>query len=111
MPNPASQPRLGFQGHFAWGAGMVVDYVPWGTPAAQLGLEPGDTIRAVNGQWIQSQGHYLWLLQNSGGQVNLRIRDVRTGMLISRTAWIGGGIAAYQAQPAYGQPGYGMASP
>lgn len=104
MPNPGmgGQPRLGFQGHFAWGTGMVVDNVPWGTPAAQAGLEPGDVIRAINGQWIQSQAHYFWLLQNSGGQVNLRIRDWRTGMLVSRMVWINSPIAAYQSQP-YGQ--------
>ncbi|MDX1948185.1 MAG: PDZ domain-containing protein [Pirellulaceae bacterium] len=99
QPGVGGPVRLGFQGHFAWGQGMVVDFVPWGTPASQAGLEPGDVIRAINGQWIQSQAHYFWLLQNSGGQVNLRIRDWRTGMLVSRTVWINGPIAAYSAHP------------
>lgn len=96
----SGQPRLGFQGHFEWGVGMVVDYVPWGTPAARVGLEPGDVILSVNGRRLRSQSDYFSALRTSGGRVRLVIEDVRSGGLVARTAWIGGGsIAAMEAEP------------
>ena len=92
MPDPGfGQPRLGFNGHFEWGHGMVVDSVPWGTPAAQIGLESGDVIRAMNGRWISSQDEYFWILRNSGGHVRLVVEDVRTGMLVNRSVFLNGG--------------------
>jgi len=82
--------RLGIYGHFEWGLGMVVDSVAWGTPAAQIGLEPGDVIRAINGRWLHSDIDYFQALRYSGGYARIMVQDVRSGALISRTAFLGG---------------------
>ena len=97
MPLVPETPRLGFYGHFEWGYGMVVDSVPWGTPAKRMGLESGDVIRAINGQWLRSQADYYRAMQYSGGYVQVTVQDVRTGILATRVATIGGG---YYAAPA-----------
>jgi Trypsin-like serine proteases, typically periplasmic, contain C-terminal PDZ domain len=83
-------PRLGIYGHFEFGYGMVVDSVVWGTPAARSGLESGDVIRAINGRWINSQSDYFRALAYSGGYARLLVQDVRTGALVSRTAYLDG---------------------
>lgn len=110
-PGPSVQPiapqipRLGFYGHFEWGHGMVVDSVPWGTPAKRIGLEIGDTIVAINGRWLRSQNDYYRALQQSGGYVQVTVQDVRSGRLINRVATIDSdgyysrGPVAYSSQP------------
>lgn len=88
LPTQTSAPRLGFSGHFDNGHGMHVDSVRRGSPAARLGLEPGDTIIAIDGQRIHSLGHYYGLLGRSGNRVRLHIEDWRTGRVVVRTAFI-----------------------
>jgi len=90
-PGIPEAPRLGIYGHFQWGLGMVVDSVVWGTPAARVGLEPGDVIRAINGRVIRSEWDYFQSLGSSGGYARLSVQDVRSGMIITRTAFLGGG--------------------
>lgn len=77
-------PRLGFQGHFDFGKGMHVENVVWGTPASQAGLEPGDVIRSINGQRVQSLGHYQSLLRQGAGEAVLTVVDVRSGQWVQR---------------------------
>jgi S1-C subfamily serine protease len=89
-PGIPEAPRLGIYGHFEWGRGMVVDSVAWGTPAARMGLEPGDLIRAINGRPVESEWDYFQALSYSGGYARVTVRDVRSGMLITRTAFVGG---------------------
>jgi predicted metalloprotease with PDZ domain len=89
-PGGPEAPRLGIYGHMEWGLGMVVDSVVWGTPAWRIGLEPGDVIRAINGRWIRSEFDYFQGLRYSGGFARIVVQDVRTGALVSRTAFLGG---------------------
>ena len=88
---PPHQPRLGLYGHMEYGRGMVVDHVPWGTPASRTGLEPGDAIVRVNGRWIQSDYDYFQALRFSGATVRLLVRDVRGRGLIPVTVYLYGG--------------------
>jgi S1-C subfamily serine protease len=81
-----SVPRLGFSGHFDYGHGMHVDYVPYGSIAWRVGLEADDVIVGINGQRIRSLNHYYSLLRHSGSRVVLHIEDHRTGRIVSRTA-------------------------
>jgi S1-C subfamily serine protease len=85
-------PRLGFQGHFDYGYGMHVDHVFYGSPAFRMGLEPGDVIRAINGRWLATQNDYFRELSYSGGYVRLIVQDVRTGRLVTRSAYLGDAV-------------------
>ena len=89
-PGIPEAPRLGIYGHFQWGLGMVVDSVVWGTPAARVGLESGDVIRAINGRVIRSEWDYFQALGSSGGYARLSVQDVRSGVIVTRTAFLGG---------------------
>ena len=71
------QPRLGFYGHLEPGRGMVVDYVPWGTPAFRVGLERGDVIVQINHRRIRSYRDYFGALRTSGPICRLLVEDVR----------------------------------
>ena len=86
MPVAPSSVRLGFYGHFEWGYGMVVDSVPWGTPAQRMGLESGDVIVAINGLWLRSQSDYYRALAYGGDHARVTVQDVRSGGLVTRTA-------------------------
>jgi len=88
---PPHQYRLGLYGHMAYGRGMVVDSVPWGTPASRTGLEPGDVIVRINGRWIQSDHDYFQALRYCGGVCRLLVQDVRGRGLIPVTVYLGGG--------------------
>ena len=89
-PGLPDAPRLGIYGHFEWGLGMVVDSVVWGTPAARIGLEPGDVIRAIDGRPIRSEFDYFQALRYGGAYVRVSVQDVRSGAIVSRTAAMGG---------------------
>ena len=94
------QPRLGIDGRFDEGFGLAVDRVRWGTPAARLGLEAGDVIRAINGHWLRTELDYWRQLRDSQGELRLVVVDVRTGRLISRTVYIGPRYADFSSSPA-----------
>jgi hypothetical protein len=68
---------LGFYGHLERGWGMMVDYVPWGTPAFWSGLEPGDVIVRINRHRILSYRDYYLALRTSGPICRLLVDDVR----------------------------------
>jgi S1-C subfamily serine protease len=82
----AQQPpsRLGIDGHFEHGYGFVLHAVRWRSPAARIGLEPGDVIRAVEGRWLRTPQDLRRELLRNEGTPRLIVEDVRTGRLISR---------------------------
>jgi membrane-associated protease RseP (regulator of RpoE activity) len=92
-PQP-SLPKFGFSATNIQGYGERVVNVRWGSLAAQIGLEPGDIILSMNGYPLSYQGSWNDALSNamaSGGVVRLRIRDVRTGQIVQRQQYLGGG--------------------
>lgn len=74
-------PKLGFNGQMIHGYGMKVINVNWGSAAKRAGLEPGDIIVKINGQWIRSQWDYNQALQNAAnynwGKVSMKVQNVR----------------------------------
>jgi S1-C subfamily serine protease len=102
VPIAPSSPRLGFYGHFEWGYGMIVDSVPWGTPARQMGLESGDVIVAINGQWLRSQGDYYRALAYSGEHARVTVQDVRSGRMVTRLAHLHDELNTYSRGASYG---------
>lgn len=87
--NTSMEYRLLIYARFLPGWGMQVTYVDPGGPAAWLqgmqgqrgSLEPGDIIRAVDGQGLQTQQDYYRILNASDprdGWVRLTVWDVRT---------------------------------
>jgi hypothetical protein len=87
-------PKFGFSSFNIHGYGERVTHVQWGGLAAQMGLEPGDTILRVNDVRLDYHGSWNDALQHAmtqhGGQVRLRIRDVRTGHVLTRFVHLGG---------------------
>lgn len=77
--------RLGFNGNFIGYGIQVLGVQPYST-ADRMGLEPGDVVIAVNGVRIQSYGHYLALINSTGGFVQLHVQDVRTGSTVVTSA-------------------------
>ena len=97
---PGGSPvRLGVYYNLIPGYGYQINSVSWGSLASQVGLEPGDVLLSVNGFRMTHHGaHYpaLQQAQYNGGNVWMRIRDVRTGFVVTRSAnlfaWSGGGV-------------------
>ena len=54
------------------------------SPAAQIGLEPGDVIVGVYGHPVHHADAWDWLLCHGLDYVQLQIRDGRTGSLVTR---------------------------
>ena len=87
-PTPGTLPRLGFQYNLIPGRGLQVLSVWRGSLADQMGLEQGDLIVSFNGQSVAYPGAYDQAMLNAtrfGGNVNLGIQDVRTGMIQYRS--------------------------
>jgi membrane-associated protease RseP (regulator of RpoE activity) len=83
-------PKFGFAS-FNTGFGERVTNVRWNSRAARLGLEPGDLILSMNGIPLRYTGSWNDALRQAmydGGFVRLRVRDVRTGFVVTRTTWI-----------------------
>lgn len=59
--------------------GFKITYVFPGTTAYHHGLEPGDTIVAVNGHRLRSSGDLHYHLSRSGHSALLQVIDVRSG--------------------------------
>src|SRR3990172_5339540 len=91
---PPQLPEFGFAGFSVHGVGERVTFVRWGGLAAQLGLEPGDMILSMNGFPLNYHGSWTDALSEAvanGGWVQLRVRDVRTGIIAYRQTFVGGG--------------------
>jgi hypothetical protein len=87
-------PQFGFSS-FNIGVGERVTFVRWGGVASRMGLEPGDVILSMNGYRLNYHGAWndaLYQAVAGGGWVQLRIRDVRTGIVANRQTFVGGGI-------------------
>ncbi len=87
-------PRFGFSSFNIQGYGERITNVRWGGIAQRMGLEPGDVILSVNGYPLSYHGSWNDALRQavySGGWVQLRIRDVRTGYLAEREIFVGDG--------------------
>ncbi len=72
---------LGVLGDFT-ASGMLVKSVLPNSPAAYLGLSPGDVILRVNGEAVGTQREWFRVLNDSGGLVTLTVRDGRTGRVV-----------------------------
>jgi hypothetical protein len=92
---PPALPKFGFSSVNIHGIGERVTNVRWGGLASRFGLEPGDLILSMNGFPLTYNGSwndalYSAIIRN-GGWVRLRIRDVRTGIVVQRRLFVGGG--------------------
>jgi hypothetical protein len=89
-------PKFGFSSFNVSGYGERVTFVQWGGLAAKLGLEPGDMILKMNDYRLDYHGSWNDALQHAmsqhGGQVRLRVRDVRTGHVVTRFVHLGGTV-------------------
>jgi hypothetical protein len=108
-PSPSMYlPKFGFNSFNIGGYGERVTYVQWGGLASQLGLESGDTILSMNGFGLTYHGawnHALYQAMQNGGFVQLSVRDVRTGWIVTRSANLGGGYGP--VTPKYHVTSYG----
>jgi hypothetical protein len=107
---PQPLPRFGFSSFNINGVGERVTDVRWGGLASQFGLERGDLILSLNGNRLTYHGSWTDALREAmytGGVVRLRIRDVRTGFVVSRQMFVGGGGGIGPITPKFhtGQPG------
>ncbi len=87
---PAPVPFLGFDSFFD-GTGEQVTAVQYGSAAWRMGIEPRDTIVAVNGVAISYAGHGEQLVRSARyqGRLVLSIRDYHTGLLVNRSLSLG----------------------
>lgn len=79
-------PRFGMHSYND-GFGEVIVRVRHGGLACQLGLEEGDVIKRLNGYRLSYHGAWQDALAHAmadGGHIVLRVRDGRTGHLVSR---------------------------
>lgn len=92
QPHIAQAPRLGFSSYFN-GCGERVTYVIPRSLAWRIGLEPGDTIVALNGSRLSYDGAWYNLIAMAAyeGHVTLAIRDWRTGRIVYRHIDLGTG--------------------
>ena len=97
-PPGGGYPKLGFHYQVIPGYGYRILSVSWGTPAARIGLEPGDVVLTINGYPMTYYGAHVEAVQEalySGGWLSFTVRDVRTGHIVHRgTSLFGGGAAA-----------------
>ena len=90
---------LGVSGFHSNG-GFRIDSVVEGSVAQQVGLEPGDVILRINGQSVATQSGWVQAINNSGGQVQLAVRNVRDGGIVMLDANLGGSPPIlYSRQP------------
>jgi len=81
-------PALGYSYVVVPGYGFRVTAIMPGTPAAAIGLEPGDVVLSINGHRLTYVGADVPARAEAarrGGWVRLRIRDVRTGLIAYRS--------------------------
>jgi hypothetical protein len=103
---PYGLPKFGFSSSTIYGYGQRVESVRPGGRAARLGLEPGDVILSLNGHRLTYSGSWNDALTRAlydGGYVQLRVRDVRTGLVRVRTTRIdfGGGPIEHHFQTGF----------
>ena len=103
-------PRFGFSSYNINGVGERVTYVRWGSLASQFGLERGDLILSMNGHRLTYHGSWNDALEDAffhhDGLVRLKIRNVRSGFVVTRSMFLGdgGGIGPITPKMHTGQP-------
>lgn len=85
-------PRLGFSSYFNGYGEHVTSVIP-GSLAWNIGLEPGDTIVAVNGTRLTYEGAWYEVVAQAAyqGHLTLAIRDWRSGRVVYRHVDFGNG--------------------
>jgi len=81
-------PLVGYHYRVVPGYGFRVTGVMAGTPAAAIGLEPGDVVLSLNGYRLTQMGADVPARADAarhGGWARLRIQDVRTGRIAHRS--------------------------
>jgi S1-C subfamily serine protease len=74
---------LGIEGTFE-SRGILLTRARPGGPAAQVGLEPGDVLLAVNACSVRTPEEWVRVMTDNNGRFHLSIRDVRTGNTVYR---------------------------
>ena len=101
-------PRVGYWYQAIPGYGFRVIGVEPGSPAAFMGLEIGDIVLALNGFPLTYYGADLPARAQAvqtGGWITMRILDVRSGMIVVRSANLfGPGMGAGAPAAAASQP-------
>lgn len=78
--------RLGFRGQdIGWGVRVMS--LSYSGAAKDIGLEPGDVIVGLNGQPVRSMSDYHAIMAQSGGYVELVVRDSRSGNTVTMPAF------------------------
>jgi hypothetical protein len=108
---PPMLPRFGFSSYNINGVGERVTHVRWGGLASQFGLERGDLILSMNGHRLTYHGSWNGALEDAffhhDGLVRLKIRDVRSGFVVTRSMFLGdggGGVGPITPKIHTGQP-------
>jgi len=87
-PVAAVQPRImPLPGPVGPHYGQRVDNVVPGSPAARIGLEPGDVLVTGNHIPLTCKGELLRAINQSGGHLQLTVINIRTGQPTSVTAY------------------------
>lgn len=82
-PRPAPVSNFGLIGHFHYGRGFEVLRTVPGSTARRIGLEPGDVILSVEGREIRNEQQFYNIIENTRGEVHMRVRNVRTHGVLS----------------------------
>jgi S1-C subfamily serine protease len=85
-------PKLGFSSQHIDGLGEQVVSVSWTSPAARLGLQPGDIVLSMNGYVLNYRGAWhdaLYQAVTNGGYIQLAVRDARSGQIVYRETNLG----------------------
>ena len=98
---PPKQPQLGLQGNLVSlkgrgipapddvpNVGIRVESVKRGTPAAAMGLEPGDIIVSIDSMRFTTLDGYRYALRAAGQRPSILLLDVRTKKVIRRTCHV-----------------------
>jgi S1-C subfamily serine protease len=74
---------MGMDGRFVEG-GIEITKVYRNGATERAGLEPGDVLVSVNGQTLREPADWIQGMTNQNGRLSFRLRDVRTGQIVSR---------------------------
>ena len=102
-----NQYKLGIYADFTQ-YGVVIRGVEPGSAAERFGLESGDVIRSINGRSILSHSNYVQAMFDSGGFVELWVRNVRDGGMVRLSGSLN---VPPQQGPIYGIPAGGVPRP
>src|SRR3954452_6606713 len=70
----------------AQGGGIRVLKVVKGSPAARLGLEPGDVLLTINDRPLKSEAEFVAAVQSSQVEMRVCLRKVHDGRVVDTVA-------------------------